>query len=87
MKVLKSNLLIKPLTKEQLGKIVLPGSVQDTWFRGKIIGKGEEVSDLLKIGDIAIFPPGPPHLGGEYPVVGNEGNIIINEMYIWAIED
>lgn len=87
MKMLKNNILIAPKTKEQLGHIVLPDSVEDSWLRGEVIGKGEEVSELIKVGDIVLFPPGPPHLNGQYPTVGNEGHIIIHEMYIWAVED
>ena len=102
MRMLKSNLLVKKLTKEQLGKVVLPDSVEDEWVRGKVIGVGPEVSTMksvaptlgspamslpqIKIGDVIIFPPLTPY-GNPHPAVGSEGYIIIPETYIWAIED
>ena len=102
MRMLKSNLLVKKLTKEQLGKVVLPDSVEDEWVRGKVIGVGPEVSTMesvaptlgspsvslpqIKIGDVVIFPPLTPY-GNPHPAVGSEGYIIIPETYIWAIED
>lgn len=102
MRMLKSNLLVKKLTKEQLGKVVLPDSVEDEWVRGKVIGVGPEISTIIeicptlsspteskpqiKIGDIVIFPPLTPY-GNPHPIVGSEGYIIIPETYIWAIED
>ena len=87
MKMLKHNVLVKPMTREQLGHIVLPDTVEDSYFRSKVLGVGKEVSELIKVDGIIFFPPGPPHLGGQYPVIGNEGNIILHEMSIWAIED
>ena len=52
MRMLKSNLLVKKLTKEQLGKVVLPSSVEDEWVRGKVIGVGPECSIIpLKAND------------------------------------
>ena len=95
MRMLKSNLLVKKLTKEQLGKVVLPDSVEDEWVRGKVMGVGPEISTMvgtstdepqIKIGDIVIFPPLTPY-GNPHPAVGSEGYIIIPETYIWAIED
>jgi co-chaperonin GroES (HSP10) len=102
MKMLKSNLLVEKLTKEQLGKVVLPDSVEDEWVRGKVIGVGPEISTMevvtstlglptasepqIKIGDVVIFPPLTPY-GNPHPEVGSDGYIIIPETYIWAIED
>ncbi|NIT58966.1 MAG: hypothetical protein GWN00_22900 [Aliifodinibius sp.] len=88
MRMLKSNLLVEKLTKEQLGKIVLPDSVQDDWMRGKVVGVGKDTIEKgeVKEGDIIIFPPAPPHIG-DYPTIGSKGYIIIPEEYVWAIED
>ena len=92
MRMLKSNLLVKKLTREQLGKIVMPESVEDEWLRGEVMGVGPEVSaseskeSQVKIGDIVIFPPLTPY-GNPHPAVGDDGYIIIPETYIWAIED
>lgn len=86
MRVLMYNCLVKPMTKEQLGHIVLPSIVEDEWHRGKVIGVGPKVEDV-EVGDIIVYPPAPAHMGGQYPVVGSEGNIIIPEQIIWAIED
>lgn len=96
MKMLKSNLLVKKLTKEQLGKVVLPDSVEDEWVRGEVMGVGPDISTIelsttqrelqIKIGDIIIFPPLTPY-GNPHPVVGSDGYIIIPETYVWAIED
>ena len=102
MRMLKSNLLVKKLTKDQLGKIVMPDVVEDAWVRGKVIGVGPEISTMevnaptlgsptenepqIKIGDVVIFPPLTPY-GNPHPAVGSDGYIIIPETYIWAIED
>ena len=102
MRMLKSNLLVEKLTKAQLGKVVLPDSVEDEWVRGKVRGVGPEISTMgikaptlgsstdslpqIKIGDVVIFPPLTPY-GNPHPIVGSEGYIIIPETYIWAIED
>ena len=86
MKVLHKNLLIKQLTREQLGKIVLPESVVDDWLRGKVIKLGPDLEQDIKIDDIVIFPPAPPHIG-EYPTMGDEGYVILSENMILAIED
>lgn len=105
MKPLHKNLLIEQLTREQLGKIVLPDSVQDDWLRGRVVAVGPEITKLpikandprfdinnftseavIKVGDVVIFPPAPPHLG-EYPIIGDEGYIILSENMILAIED
>ncbi len=86
MKCLHRNLLIEQLTREQLGKIVLPDSVEDDWLRGRVIGVADKVEEDIKEGDIVIFPPPPPHLG-EYPVIGDDGYIIISENMVLAKED
>lgn len=86
MKPLHKNLLVEQLTREQLGKIVLPDSVEDDWKRGKVISVGPRVEEDINEGDVVIFPPPPPHLG-EYPVIGDEGYIIISENMVLAIED
>jgi len=85
MRPLHKNLLIEPLTREQLGKIVLPDSVEDDWKRGKVISVGPKVEEDIKEGDIVIFPPAPPHLG-DYPVIGDDGYIILSENMILALE-
>ena len=86
MKPTYKNIIVKQLSKDQLGKIVMPDVVQDVWLRGKVIRVGPKVEEDINEGDIVIFPPLPPHLG-EYPVIGNEGQIIISENMILAIED
>ena len=87
MRMLQNNLLVKKLTREQLGKIVLPDSVQPTWFRGKVLGIGVDVKGDIKVGDVIVFLPGPTYLGGEYPIVDDNGSIVIPENYICAIEE
>ncbi len=87
MKPLHKNLLVKQLSKEQLGKIVLPDSVEDDWLRGKVIKLGPDIEQGIKVGDIVIFPPAPPHLGGQYPTIGDEGYIIISENMVLALEN
>ena len=86
MKPLHKNLLVEQLTREQLGKIVLPDSVEDDWLRGKVISVSPGVEEDINEGDIVIFPPAPPHLGA-YPVIGDEGYIILSENMILAKED
>jgi len=102
LRPLHKNILVEKLTREQLGKIVLPDSVQDDWLRGRVIATGPDISNIdipptkdgglikvepaIKVGDIVIYPPAPPHLG-DYPVIGDDGYIILSENMILAIED
>ncbi len=86
MRILHKGLLVEKLTRQQLGKVVLPDSVEDDWFRGKVISIGPDIEQNIKVGDIAIFPPPPPHLG-EYPTIGDDGYVIISENMVLAIED
>ena len=85
MKPTYKNIIVKQLSKDQLGKIVMPDVVQDVWLRGKVIRVGPKVEEDINEGDIVIFPPAPPHLG-DYPTVGNDGYIIISENMILALE-
>ena len=85
MKPLQKNILVKKLTREQLGKIVLPESVEDDWLRGKVVSVGPDVEGEIEVDDVVIFPPPPPHLG-VYPTVGDEGYIILSENMILALE-
>ena len=87
MKLLQDNLMVEQLTREQLGKIVLPESVKDSWLRGRVIQRGVGCESEIVEGDLIIFAPAPPHLGGEYPTIGDEGYIIIPEQIVWGIED
>ena len=86
MKPTYKNIIVKQLSKDQLGKIVMPDVVQDVWLRGKVIRVGPKVEEGINEGDIVIFPPAPPHLG-DYPTVGDDGYIIISENMILALED
>ena len=86
MKPLHKNILVKQLSKEQLGQIVLPDSVEDDWLRGKVISVGYQTDGEIVVDDIVIFPPPPPHLGA-YPIIGDEGYIILSENMILAKED
>ncbi|KKN73065.1 hypothetical protein LCGC14_0403740 [marine sediment metagenome] len=86
MKILHKGLLVEKLTRQQLGKVVLPDSVEDDWFRGKVISIGPDIEQDIKVGDIVIFPPPPPHLGN-YPTIGDGGYIILSENMILALED
>jgi co-chaperonin GroES (HSP10) len=86
MKPTYKNIIVKRLTKDQLGKIVMPDVVEDDWLRGKVISVGPKVEEDINDGDIVIFPPAPPHLG-DYPVIGDDGYIIISENMVLAIED
>ena len=82
---LHKNLLVEQLTREQLGKIVLPDSVEDDWKRGRVVSVSSKIEEDIKVGDVVIFPPAPPHLG-EYPTVGDEGYIILSENMVLAKE-
>lgn len=84
MRVLRSFILVQPMSKEQLGKVIMPESVQDEWLRGKVISLGAEVEGDIKEGDVVIYPPSMN--GGSYPSVGSEGFVIIPEQLIWAVE-
>ena len=86
MKPTYKNLIVKQLSKEQLGKIVLPDTVEDDWKRGRVINVGPKVEEDIEVGDIVIFPPAPPHLG-DYPSIGDDGYIILSENMSLAKED
>jgi len=86
MKPLHKNILVEKLTREQLGKIVLPESVVDDWFRGRVVSVGPRVEEDIKVDDVVIFPPPPPHVG-EYPTIGDDGYIILSENMVLAKED
>uniref|UniRef100_A0A6H2A4N0 Putative chaperonin n=1 Tax=viral metagenome TaxID=1070528 RepID=A0A6H2A4N0_9ZZZZ len=86
MRPLHKGIIVKKLSKDQLGKIVMPDSVQDDWLRGKVISVGPAVEGDIKEGDVIIFPPPPPHLG-DYPIIGDNGYLIISENMALAIEE
>ena len=86
MKPTYKNIIVKQLSKDQLGKIVMPDVVQDVWLRGKVIRVGPKVEEDINEGDIVIFPPAPPHLG-DYPAIGDDGYIILSENMVLAKED
>jgi co-chaperonin GroES (HSP10) len=92
MRVLRDNILVKKLEREQLGKIVLPDSVQDEWSRGEVYGVGPGVYSYgklikpdIKVGDIVIFPS--QQMGMSLPPVGDNELLIIPEKMILAIEE
>ena len=95
LKMLRDNILVKEMTKEQLGKIILPQNVQDDdWSRGKVVAVGPGLKELGKVvtlevsvDDIIVYPPMPG--GGRYPTVSIDGEdyIIFNEKFVWAIEE
>ena len=103
MRMLKSNLLVKPLTKEQLGKIVMPDSVDfDEWSRGEVMAVGPEMSTMENVAPTLGSPtvslpqikigdivifPPVTPYGSPHPKVGIDGYVIIPETYVWAIED
>lgn len=96
MRVLRDNLLVKELKREQLGNVIIPNSVPDDWNRGKVIGAGPGDIDTsgnriemdVKVGDKIVFPPAHPSMG-KYPtiVVDGESLIIIPERLVWAVEE
>ena len=95
MKMLRDNLLVKELKKEQLGKVLLPEFVKDDWLRGEVIAvgpgnKGDDgkyIKPDVKKGDTVVFTP-PSVYGGAYPVLNVDGDelIILPEKMIWAVE-
>lgn len=93
MKLLRDNVLVKQLRKEQLGKIIVPEVVQDEWYRGKVIAVGpgayfygKLIKLEIKVGDVVIFPP---PMGMAYPTINADGEecIILPEKLIWAVEE
>lgn len=94
MRVLRDNLLVKELKREQLGKVIMPDSIPDDYSRGKVIKVGPGDIDTagnrieldVKVGDIIVFPPAR---GGQYPQVnvGGESLTILPERLVWAVED
>lgn len=84
MRVLRTNLLVKKLAREQSGAVLVPDSIQDDWVRGEVLSLGPDVKGDIKVGNIVIFPPFM--YGREYPEIGEEGQWIIPEELIWAVE-
>ena len=94
MKMLRNNLLVEILTKEQRGAIKLPDCVRDDWVRGRVRGVGDGMYNEngtknaveIEEDDIVIFPP---CMGGEYPKILVDGfeYIILSEYDVWAIEN
>ena len=92
MRVLRDNILVKKLEKEQLGKIVIPDSVEDDWSRGEVYGvgpgvyqNGKLIKPDLKVGDIVVFPS--QQMGMSLPPVGDDELLIIPEKMILAVEE
>jgi len=96
MRVLRDNLLVKELEREQLGKVILPNSIPDDYSRGEVVAVGPGDIDTagnrieldVKIGDIVVYPPAPPQMG-RYPTVnvGGESLVIFPERLVWAVEE
>lgn len=92
MRVLRDNILVKKLEKEQLGKVIIPDSVEDDWARGEVYGvgpgvyqNGKLIKPDLKVGDIVIFPS--QQMGMSLPPVGDDELLIIPEKMILAVEE
>lgn len=94
MKMLRNNVLVKKLNKEQIGKILTPESVRDDWYRGKVVAvgdgmfkpDGDRIASELSAGDIVVFPPSNYSDGYPSITVNGEECIIMNEQNIWGIE-
>ena len=94
LNVLRDNILVKEMTKEQLGAILLPEYMaDDDWQRGKVVGvgpglliDGKRIPLDVKVGDIIVFPKMPG--GGRHLTVGIAGEdfIIFNEKFVLGIE-
>ena len=92
MRVLRDNILVKKLEKEQLGKVIIPDSVEDDWSRGEVYGvgpgvyqNGKLIAPDLKVGDIVVFPS--QQMGMSLPPVGDDELLIIPEKMILAVEE
>lgn len=96
MRVLRDNLLVKELEREQLGKVILPKSIPDDPSRGEVVEVGPGDIDTagnrieldVKKGDIIVFPPAHPSVG-RYPqvIVDGVSLIILPERLVWAVEN
>lgn len=93
MKMLRNNILVEKLSKEQRGAILMPDNVKDDWQRGKVVGIGSgttmfgnKVEMEVEVGDIIVFPPSPY---GSYPTIIVDGyeRIILTEDAVWAVEN
>jgi co-chaperonin GroES (HSP10) len=89
MKMLRNNILVKPLPKKQIGKIVKPSSVKEDWYRGEVILVGPLVgltrpANCLTLGQEEKQPEDdgikvgdivifPPSMRGSWPKVDYEG--------------
>ena len=93
--MLRDNILVKQMTKKQLGSIIMPeNSIEDDWLRGKVIAvgpglleKGKRVPTDCQVDDVVVIPQMPG--GGRHPCVNIDGeeHIIFNDKFVWAIED
>ena len=57
MKAIKKRIIVDPIKEERVSEtgIKLPGTVGGKPDSGKIISKGMEVTDELKVGDIVVY--------------------------------
>ena len=94
MRLLRDNILVRPLAKAQIGKIIMPDVVEDDWRRGEVLAVGPGLWDSgkrvpldVEVGDIIIFMPMPG--GGKFPSVTVDGEdlIIFNDRFVHGIED
>lgn len=95
IRMLKDNLLVKPVPREQIGQIILPNSVPDDWCRGVVraVGpglpnfQGEIVPVDIAIGEIVIYPPSRMEVGYPTVLVQGENLIILPYQLVWGVEE
>ena len=97
MKMLRNDLLIRILPRQQTGCIKLPENYQDDFLRGKVVTTGPGIFDngcyepmQCKEGDTVVFSahPGAPGRGQSYAkiTIADEDYVIIPEHFICGIE-
>ena len=94
MRLLRDNILVRPLAKAQIGKIIMPSIVEDDWRRGEVLvvgpgswEDGKRVPLDVKVGDIIVYAPMPS--GREFPKIKENGEdlLIFNDRFVIGIEE
>ena len=85
MRMLKNNILIRPIYESQAIKIASQKEMVDDFMRGTVVVVGNHVSEDVKVDDVILFLPLSE---GHFPttIVDNEELSIVPEHLIWAIE-
>lgn len=93
MRVLKDNVLVKALPRQQVGDIIIPESAGTNQLRATVVvvgpgcrKHGEQIQPDVKVGDVVIVSSSIGLGGHSIVSIGGEDHMIISENYILAVE-